>query len=174
MDISSQEEVRGLLGKGCFVRRCDQPTAFWVSDAPRRFAPDALQKAAQRLVQQGFTVCLSQNGLWYLDWADARWLSFLEPFAAVQPAELPARESLHSVYTLARLLWAHPTPWPMQPKELLRPMLKAYPLLNEIEKQSPQWLEACAKRLRLHQALPSAGAGVLFAWLRQSEGEMKT
>ncbi|HNW86554.1 MAG TPA: hypothetical protein PLP25_09525 [Candidatus Limiplasma sp.] len=164
-----QAEVRAALGEGCFVKRSDDPAAFFISDAPRRFAADRLTQAEQALLQRGFTCAETPNALWRIDFTEARWQMLSERFGAVAPTAFPARESMHGVYALARLLRAHAAPWPAQPREMLRLMLQNWNQPVAMETQAARWTGDCAQRLRDRLPLPSAGAGILFAYIRREE-----
>ena len=164
-----QAEVRAALGEGCFVKRSDDPAALFISDAPRRFAADQLIQAEQSLLQHGFTCERTPNALWRIDLTEARWLMLAERFGAVAPTAFPERKTLHGVYALARLLQAHPAPWPAQPREMLRQMLQNWNQPVMMETQAIHWTGDCAKRLRAHLPLPHAGAGILFAYIRREE-----
>lgn len=166
-----QQEVRVLLGSGCFVRRAASDDALFVSDAPRLFLPDARAIAEQRLVLAGFCVWQTERGLWAIDLDESRWLALVSSLACRVPVGLPSDARLHGVFALARLLWAHPCEWSRQPREPLRALLKCFDQPEKLIRLAPELLELCAGRLRKGIPLPAAGAKWLFDWLAESEEE---
>ena len=164
-----QTEARVLLGGGCFLRRADTDAALFITDAPRRLTAAALADRERSLAEAGFRCYATHGGLWTVDPDERRWQSILRPYADVPPAGFPTDEAFWEVYALARLLRAHPSPWEGQPREPLRGLVKRYGQRAEMLLYAPALLAECAVRLRQHQALPSAGAPLLDAWLSDHE-----
>ena len=163
----SKAEISSVLGEGAFVRLAAQDDALFVSDAPRLLPADRLIVAQNALSRLGYQSWINSRGLLALDWDEARWRAFTEKCAITKPALLPADQSLENVYALARLLAVHPAPLEKQPKPLLRALLKRYHQPAGMIEYAPAALSACARQLRTHEPLPYAGAGILFAWLRE-------
>ena len=162
----SQAQLAQVLGSGCFVKRNARDNSLFISDAPRRLSPANLVQAEDALLHAGFTVHAGRDKLWLIDWTLERWHGWMARYAEVPPSTLPTQEARLEVYALERLLRAHPTAVEAQPLWMLRAMLKRVDRPGALAAVAPQLLKHCAQRLRLHQPLPSGGAGLLAAWLQ--------
>ena len=168
-----QAELRALLSEGCFLRRATTDDALFVTDLPRRQTDQALASVQTRMDDSGFRIVLSQNGLWLIDLSERRWQALATAWQAQSKCAFPQQTELHAVYMLYRLLSAHPAPWPEQPREPLRALLKRYNQSNELLRLTLEMQQTFAERLRKHLPLPSSGAGLLCQWLHEVEkGEM--
>ena len=106
----------------CFVRICDNDSALWVSDLPRKY--EASEKLLPVLNEAGFSVWQDeQSRLWYLDWTQERWIELLKTLPQSMPA-LPEREEYHEAYALCRLLIAHPAVLQKSHMPMLRRFIK--------------------------------------------------
>lgn len=161
-------EVRAFL-PGTFVRFLDSEDALLISDAPRRLPPEMLLSAENALRRGGWVVDGGDRSLWRLDWSPDRWRTEIERLTQEPPTPLPTQETLWEPYALARLLAAHPAPPATQPVAMLRPMLQRWEKPAALLAIVPRLLQESAERLRKHRPLPTAGAGLLFAWLRATE-----
>jgi len=168
MEPLPQKELAALLGDGCFLRRAKDDGALFVTDAPRRFAPEKLSAVEAALKARGFCCSLTPRALWRVDLAQARYVNLFTAYRYAEPPPFPADERLMRVYALARLLAAHPAPWEEQPPELLRALLKRCGRPAELLQIAPRVLETCARSLREHRPLPSAAAGMLYQWLTET------
>ena len=162
--------VAAILGGRAFVKLCDTDDALLVSDAPKRMDGQALAGALTRLAQAGYTAQTTPRGLLAIDWTESRWQELFEQNITAGEPALPQNEALHACYALATLLLLHPAPPAQQPKLLLRNLLKAACRKGGLAAAAPPMLAACAQRLRMHQALPTAAASLLVAVLH-TEGE---
>ena len=73
-------------------------------------------------------------------------------------------------HTLARLLAAHPAPWPQQPLQPLRAVFKRLDTPQELMRVAPELIAECAGLLRKGEPLPAAAAGPLWLWLNDQMG----
>ena len=74
---SEQRRLYALLPQNarCFVRVCDDDSALWVSDLPRK-REDCAEMLA-KLQTEGFAVRLDEKArLWYIDWTKEYCCSF--------------------------------------------------------------------------------------------------
>jgi hypothetical protein len=165
MDAAEREAVKALVGGGAFVRFAAEDDALLVSDAPRRMVAEALADAVARLTAAGYLCRVTERGLLAIDWNETRWAAFAARHSAGGWPPWPHDEALHACYALVRLLLLHPAPWAAQPRPLLRALVKALARRGGLCKAAPALLAACARRLRRHEALPSAGAGLILAAL---------
>lgn len=164
-----RRELSALL-PGAFVRRAAGEEALFVTDAPRRLETPARQAALEAMAAAGFCIVCKDNGLWTVDLTDPRWhVLVLEPQWPLRCA-FPAEVRLHGVYQLARLLATHPAPWPQQPRQPLRAVLKRLDAPQALMRVSPELTAQCAGLLRKGQPLPSAAAGPLWRWLNDQMG----
>jgi hypothetical protein len=158
-------EIREILGDKGFLRLYGQDTFLFVSDLPRRVSPDALAAAGKSLRECGFIAQVDLHKLLLIDMQPARWKALLESFQAAEATPFPQDETLHRVYALARLLMRHPSDFARQPMDMIRAAMKQYASEEGLPKFAPQLHARCAEKLRRGDALPSALAKVLFAWL---------
>ncbi len=162
MDAAERDRVRALLGGYAFVRVSDDPRALLVSDAPRRMEPEAFAAACERLREAGYACRETERGLLLIDWGEKRWEAFAsEPQPDACPA-LPESEALHPLYTLAQLLLRHPAPLAAQPFTMLRALICAAMKQGGLAQIASATLADCARRLRLHEALPAAASGLIL------------
>ena len=164
-----QSELMTLMGNGRFVQRANDDDVLWVSDMPRREPKEACIDLEKRLFVQGFTVVTTDTALWRIDLTEDRWGYILGQVAPIVPDALPQQEKYMPVYSLARLLYAHPCAWQVQPKPLLRVIIKRLDQPDSLLRSITSLQEACAERLRKRQPLPYAGCGMLSAWLQNVE-----
>lgn len=138
---------------------------FWVCDLPRRSTdPEpvkaALQAAGYRLWEDNVL------RLWKIDLSDDDPLYHADR----QVSTFPRHEESLQLYALWRMLAAHPSPFVLQPKPLLRRILKLCELpITEQNKQIKQITAECAARLNRKQPLPYAAAGILAMTIEMEE-----
>ena len=166
-------EIESELGSGVFVRLAAQDNALMISDAPRRLSAGQLTVAQDALAGLGYASWINERGLLALDWDERQWHVKVTAFQHIPAVAVPTNGRLENVHALARLLAAHPSPLTLQPKPMLRALLKRYHLLDAMLQFAPGALSVCAQQLRAHQPLSAAGAGILYAWLRDLQ-EVKT
>ena len=167
-------ELTALLGEGCMVKTAAGERALFVTDAPRRLAAQALHDAETALNAKGFLISREENSLWNVDIDETRWQALLAKARITSDCPFPDEDRLHELYAVARLLAAHPSPWPLQPREPVRAVLKRYHRPTELLRYAPILHQQCAELLREHRALPSAMAGLLFCWIICNEGGNRT
>lgn len=165
MNTLPQAEVRALLQTRGFVRAAVQADALLVTDVCLRMPREEQAKCISRCAQAGFRIWRNDQGLWAIDPDDARWQQLWDAWQDPADCGIPNVYALMDVYALARLLAAHPAPLVEQPKTMLRALLKSCDGKGTIATTAASDLQAFAEALRLHQPLPSAAAGLLFAWL---------
>ena len=164
-----RRELSALL-PGAFVRRAAGEEALFVTDAPRRLETAARQATLEAMAAAGFCIVCTDNRLWTVDLTNPRWRTLvLEPQWPMRCA-FPTEVRLHGVYQLARLLAAHPAPWPQQPWQPLRTVLKRLDTPQAMIRISPELTAHCARLLRKGQPMPSAAAGPLWRWLNDQMG----
>ena len=164
-----RRELSALL-PGAFVRRAAGEDALFVTDAPRRLETAARQAELAAMAEAGFCVSVTDNCLWSIDLTEARWRALVLEPQWPMPCAFPAEVRLHAVYRLARLLAAHPAPWPQQPLQPLRAVFKRLDAPQELMRVAPELTAHCARLLRKGQSLPSAAAGPLWLWLNNQMG----
>lgn len=165
--VTETLEVRVLLGEGCFLRRSRTPDSLWVTDAPLRFDGHRLKACQCALDQSGFAVHPLSSGLWGIDPGQTRWLVRLSVWETVPSLSFTLAGLDTAAYSLAVILRAHPAPLTSQPLEWIR-------MLYQAETDPTQFHHACerlifkaAEKLRSHEALPSAAAGLIYQHLQQ-------
>ena len=164
-----RRELSALL-PGAFVRRAAGEEALFVTDAPRRLETAARQATLEAMAAAGFCIVCTDNGLWSVDLTDARWRALvLDPQWPMRCA-FPTEVRLLGVYQLARLLAAHPAPWPQQPLQPLRAVFKRLDTPQELMRVAPELIAECAGLLRKGEPLPAAAAGPLWLWLNDQMG----
>jgi hypothetical protein len=173
MNPLPQEELAALMD-GCLLHRARSDDALYVSDAPRRLPEAKLGVLETSLSQHGFVCVRTERGLWKIDLSAARYRRLYEAFGNPAPVPFPADERNLDVYALTRLLTAHPAPRKAQPMEPLRAVLKRYARPAELRTLAARLLPDCAERLRKHQSLPYAAAGLLARWLREAGEEERS
>ncbi len=171
MDVLPQKELAALLGGGCFLRRMDSNEALFITDAPRRFDQTSLREKQSQLIQSGFTCTEQKNGLWQIDLTDLRYQQIFHQFCMDSMPAFPNSSAMLDIYTLIRLLTLHPAPWHIQPRNMLREILKQSNNPSATIQAAPQWIAQCAVLLRKHQPLPSAAAGLLNEAILQAGKE---
>jgi len=159
----------------CFVRVCDDDSALWVSDLPRKMEDCAC--LAQQLQTEGFLVRQDDAAkLWYVDWTESQWQKMIEPLPERLPS-LPDADELHEVYALCRLWMLHPAPRAHEHMPIIRRMVKLTAERPQAMRRSIRMMhEESAALLRQGGTLPYDAGRVLAAWLKTyaSEKEMKT
>ena len=145
------------------VSRTDD--CLWVCDLPRRM--EAWGAAAEKLKAEGFTVWLNEaDRLWYIDLPLTDELFCNEP----APLPLPEKVELHMLYSLYRLLLAHPAKEAAQPMPLVRALLKLTLISTEDRIHAVERLHGlCAQRVNRRQPLPSAAAAALMQTIQKEE-----
>lgn len=153
----------------CFLRACATSDALWVTDLGRRMPDAAL--AAEALEPLGIVVNPDEKTrLWKLDWTAARYQTLGDQLPRDLPP-FPGDPALEEVYALCRLLLLHPAPFPEQPLEPVREILKleraaaALPVIRRVHGD-------CAAALRRGEPLPFLAGGLLCRWLNQMERGM--
>ena len=165
-----RRELSELLGKGCMVKTAAGEDAMFVTDAPRRLTAQALADAEATMHAKGFLHSEAGKDLWTVDPDETRWQTLLAGTESETDCPFPDDDRLHELYSVARLLAAHPSPWFGQPRGPIRAMLKRYDRPQELLRYAPILRERCAILLRGHRALPSSAAGLLFHWLARYQG----
>ena len=172
---SEQQRLYSLMPKEtrCFVRMCDQDTALWVSDLPRR--RDDCTQTAKMLAAEGFKVWLDEKSrLWYVDWTEERWQELLAELPNNFPL-LPSDETYHEVYALCRLWLLHPSAWEDEHLPALRKTLKWTAAQPGQMLRGVRFLhEEAALQLREGKTIAHAAGRILAAWLNEMENEKET
>ena len=174
MILTLRRELSVLFGGGCMVKTSSNDKAMFVTDAPRHLTAQELCDAEASLLEKGFLCSNAGNDLWNVDPDEARWQAMMADAKIVKDCPFPDEDCLHELYSVARMLEAHPSPWPLQPREPFRAILKRYHRPTELLRYAPILHQQCAVLLREHRALPSALAGLLFCWIIRNEGGNRT
>ena len=122
---SEQRRLYALLPQEarCFVRVCDDDSALWVSDLPRKY--EAIEDVADKLLNAGFEVQLDDNSrLWYIDWAWEAWIGVAGAQSCEMP-QFPEHDAWHGTYALCRFLLSHPAEMEEGHLPFLRRVLKS-------------------------------------------------
>ena len=156
----------------CFVRVCDDDTALWVSDLPRRMPGCGVLK--ETLFQAGFAVQTDEQAmLWYVDWTAERWQEILAKLPQECPP-LPQQEAQHELYALCRLWLLHPAPLAPEHMPALRRAVKLradFPGKGQRDVRALH--QEAARQLREGKTVAYAAGRVLAAWLQESRKETK-
>lgn len=161
------QALREAAGANCFVRRCADDGALWVTDLPRRAR--GLSQVQEALEALGVAFTQDAAGLWRLDWTAQAWRERVEGLPRRPPA-LPADEALHPAYALCRLLLLHPAPMERQPMEPLRAVVKRAAGGRDAMLSAVAALHGdAARRLREGRPLAQAAGRALAAWLTAQE-----
>lgn len=138
---------------------------LWICDLPRRM--EAWGAVAEKLKAEGFTVWLNeQDRLWRIDLPLTDRLFRSDP----APVPLPGKADLHMLYSLYRLLLAHPAKEAEQPMPLVRALLKLTLLSPDERSHAVDRLHGlCAQRVNRRQPLPSAAAAALMQTIQREE-----
>lgn len=171
MTALNKAEIAVILGERVFVRISASEDALFVSDAPRRMTPNALETVSVALNGLGYSVWVLQNNMMAIDWDETRWVRWAESIAGESVDTFPTEPSLWPVYRLYRLLDAHPAPFAKQPRAPMRELLKRDDRPQEWAMRTHNIRRACAAMLRKHQPLPVAAKGLLAEWLSRAKGE---
>lgn len=151
----------------CFVRICDDDSALWVSDLPRRYA--ACENLIVALADAGFAVTYDEvAGLWYIDWTQEQWQKTLGDLPCKLPP-FPEMEAYHEAYALCRLWLLHPAPLSDRVLPTVRRVVKwtAQPpqkLLSAVRALHEQ----AAAQLRIGHPVAYDAGRILAAWLDES------
>ena len=165
---AEQKRLYGLLPAHtrCFLRVCDDDSALWVSDLPRRYA--ACENLIIPLADAGFAVTYDEAAeMWYIDWTQEQWQKMLGDL----PFKLPPfseKEIYHEAYALCRI-------WLLHPASLSDHLL---PIIRRVLKLTvqPQQKLLCAVRTLHEQAAAQLRSGypvaydagrILAAWLNE-------
>jgi len=149
--------------KSPMLRVSREDDCLWVCDLPRRAAN--AEAVCITLTEMGFSVTLDKKSLlWKIDVLD--YVAIDKP--TPDEVGVPSDEDTHTAYTLFRLLRAHPAALDEQPVELIRSILKACELPPaQVESRLAEVHAQCAARLRRHQPLPAAAAGILYDYIKE-------
>lgn len=165
---AEQHRLYGLLPADarCFVRVCDDDSALWVSDLPRRTTD--CEGLADMLRAAGFKARLDEaSRLWYVDWTEERWQEMLNGLPTECPL-LPAQNCYHEAYALCRLWLLHPAGRTTENLPMIRRVLKLTADTQQKLLRSVRALHGeAAANLRTGKA-PAYDAGrILAAWLNE-------
>ena len=150
----------------CFVRVCDDDSALWVSDLPRK--QSSCYEMTGRLHEEGFRMWLDEKSkLCYMDWTMERWQEEISSLPQGCP-RFPAQEEYHEAFALCRL-------WLMHPSELEEAHLPMLRRVVKLTAEPPVKLlravrglhEAAAAQLREGKTVSYAAGRVLAAWIHE-------
>ena len=154
-----------MCGKAhCFVKVCDDDSALWVSDFPRRH--ENCHEWIVELQAEGYCVRLDEKTkLCYLDWTIERWQERIASLPQKVPP-LPEEEMYHETFALCRLWMMHPEAFEAAQLPVLRRVVKLIEgppekLLHAVR----NLYEEAAVQLREGRPMTYAAGRALAAWL---------
>lgn len=152
-----RQSARALLPGECFLRRDQQLRALFVTDFPRRHAPEA--GSVRLALQEGGFEVTEEKGLWLLDLGP----SAQQRFIASLPAPVISRTLSPEIYSLCRsLLSRGATPPENQPWEAVRLTLLRLDA-KEAHLLIPTLQALTAQYKRQKQPLPTVVVSLLLA-----------
>ena len=160
----------GFPARPPFLRRAKDHDCLLLSDAPRKLSHPS--PAAELFARAGI-ILAEGGGLWCLD-APPAWYDQLYASLPASAPEMPANGYYLPVWSLCRMLLAHPCPLALQPMTVIRETVKAMEagepgVLALADNMAPR----LAVLLRRKQPLPTMAGGLMAQWLlEQSQKEM--
>ena len=165
MLTASKTELKELLADKAFIRISDDDAALFISDAPRRLEAEHLEKVIQQLSLREYVAWATPEQMLLIDWSISRWGSWQQKTQTCSLPPFPTSVEVYPIYSLARLLAAHPTPLEHQPLALVRKILKAQSQKVDLISFSNKQIETCAYRLRRKETLQAAALSCVCDWL---------
>ena len=163
---SEQRRLYALMPKEvcCFVRVCDDHSALWVSDLPRK-QKDCIA-LSEKLADEGFQMRVDEKTqLCYLDWTEERWNEMIAQLPEECPDVLP-QEEYHEAYALCRLWMMHPAEQEEHHLPVLRRVVKlAAEPPDKLLRSVRNLHEEAAVQLRKGKTTACAAGRMLVAWL---------